>query len=180
MRLEAVAPFGSPVFILTSRGTTAVLLLTREDRVVRGESAEAILGALTGVSLAPADLQAILTGCVVPEPRATAGRLHADQSASIDLTGGATIYLRRTDTWQVRAARRDGWQVEYAAWQGSFPASVRLVSDSASVNVDVTATLTQIEANVDIRPDAFSIGVPPSARALSIVELRDAGPLGEK
>jgi outer membrane biogenesis lipoprotein LolB len=180
MRLEAVAPFGSPVFILTSRGTTAVLLLTREDRVVRGESAEAILGALTGVSLSPADLQAILDGCVVPEPRATGGRRHADGSASIDLAGGATIYLRRAETWQVRAARRAGWQIEYPAWEGSFPGSVRLQSDSSLVDVDVTATLTQIETNAGIRPDAFSIDVPPSARPLSIAELRDAGPLGDK
>ncbi|HET9358792.1 MAG TPA: lipoprotein insertase outer membrane protein LolB [Vicinamibacterales bacterium] len=180
MRLELVAPFGPPVFILTSRGTTAVLLLTREDRVVRGESAEAILGALTGVSLSPADLQAILDGCVVPEPRATGGRQHADGSASIDLAGGARLYLRRADTWQVRAARRAGWQVEYPAWEGSFPASVRLQSDSPSVQVDVTATLTQIETNAGIRPDAFSIDVPSSARPLSIAELRDAGPLGDK
>jgi hypothetical protein len=46
--------------------------------------------------------------------------------------------------------------------------------------VDVTATLTQIETNAGIRPEAFSIDVPPGARPLSIVELRDAGPLGDK
>jgi hypothetical protein len=44
----------------------------------------------------------------------------------------------------------------------------------------VTATLAQIETNAGIRPDAFSIDVPSSARPLSISELRDAGPLGDK
>ena len=50
MRLEAVAPFGPAGFILVTRGEQAVLLLPRDERVVRGESAEAILGALTGVT----------------------------------------------------------------------------------------------------------------------------------
>ena len=94
MRLEAVAPFGPPGFILATRGDQAVLLLPRDERVVRDQSAEAILGALTGVTLAPADLQAILTGCIVPAPKPVGGRLHANGWASIDLDGGATMYLQ--------------------------------------------------------------------------------------
>src|SRR5262249_13492303 len=60
MRLEGVAPFGAPAFILASRGRTSILLLPRDDRVLRGAQAEEILGALTGIALAPADLLAIL------------------------------------------------------------------------------------------------------------------------
>src|SRR3954469_6005713 len=90
MRLEGVAPFGPPAFILVARGADATLLLPRDERVVRGARPDEILGALTGVSLAPADLQAILTGCVVPAPRAIGGRLHGNGWASIDLDGGAT------------------------------------------------------------------------------------------
>jgi len=179
MRLEAVAPFGPPAFILASRGETAVLLLPRDDRVVSGEPAEAVLGALTGVALAPADLQALLTGCVVPSPQAIGGRLHANGWASIDLEGGSTMYLRQVGEWQVRAARRDGWQVEYLAWQGAFPQSIRLRSEAGAVDVDMTATLSQIGANVDIDPAAFTIVVPSSATPLTLEELRDAGPLGE-
>ena len=177
MRLEAVAPFGPPGFILAARGGTAMLLLPRESRVLRGQPAEAILDALIGVSLAPADLQAILTGCVVPNPRPTAGRLHANGWASITLAGGAEVYLRRTAMWQLRAARRDGWQLEYPAWQGRFPQSVRLQSDAQSVNVDLTTTLSQLEANVDLEPSAFSLDVPSEARPLTLDELRESGPL---
>ncbi len=72
MRLEGVAPFGPPAFILASRPEMTVLLLPRESRVLRGAPAEDILGALTGVTLGPADLLAILTGCVVPSPQPTA------------------------------------------------------------------------------------------------------------
>jgi hypothetical protein len=180
MRLEAVAPFGPPVFILVARGERAVLLLQRDERVLNGETAEAILGALTGVELAPADLQAIFTGCVVPSPKPVGGRLHANGWASIDLEGGATMYLSRSGTWQLRAARRDGWEVEYPAWQGTFPQAIRLRSEGEPARVDMTATLTQIEVNVDVDPAAFSVNVPPGARPLGLDELREAGPLGER
>jgi hypothetical protein len=180
MRLEAVAPFGAPGFILTTQGEQGVLLLPRDERVVRGESVEAILGALTGVTLGPADLLAILTGCIVPDAKAVRGRLHANQWASIDLVGGATVYLQRMGAWRVRAARRAGWEVDYLAWQGAFPQVIRLRSANEPANVDMTATLAQIEVNVDIDAAVFTVDIPAGAAPLSIDELRQAGPLGEK
>jgi hypothetical protein len=178
MRLEGVAPFGPPAFILATNGDLAVLLLPRDERVLRGERAEDVLGALTGVALAPADLQAVLTGCVVPAPQAAGGRRHANGWASIDLAGGATLYLEmRNGGWQLRAARRNSWEIEYTGWQGSFPAGVRLVSGDASVRVDLTAALSQFEANVDIDPAAFAVAVPAGVTPISLEELRDAGPL---
>ncbi len=178
MRLEGVAPFGPPAFILAARGNMAVLLLPRDDRVLKGERAEEMLGALTGVALAPADLQAILTGCVSAAPKPTSGRLHQNGWASIDLEGGARLFLQRqNNAWQLRAARREGWQIEYPAWQGRFPQSVRLQSDAPGANVDLTATLSQVESNVDIDPAAFTVSVPPDAQSLTLDELRAAGPL---
>jgi hypothetical protein len=180
MRLEAVAPFGPPGFILATKGDQAVLLLPRDERVVRDQSAEAILGALTGVTLAPADLLAILTGCIVPAPKPLAGRLHANGWASIDLEGGATMYVQRMGAWQVRAARRDGWEIDYPIWQGMFPQTIRLRSASEPANVDLTTTLAQIEVNVDVNPAAFSVDIPGNASPLTLEELREAGPLGER
>jgi outer membrane lipoprotein-sorting protein len=177
MRLEGIAPFGAPAFILAARGETATLLLPRDARVVRGARAEQILGALAGVALAPADLQAVLTGCVVPQPRASAGRLHGRDLASIDLEGGATVYLRRMGgRWVLIAARRGEWQIEYTAWQGQFPTSVRLQSETP-VRVDLTASLSQVEANVDLDAAAFVVTVPPNTDPMSLDELREAGPL---
>jgi len=180
MRLEAVAPFGPAGFILVTRGDQAVLLLPRDERVVRGESAEAILGALTGVTLGPADLQAMLTGCIVPESKAVGGRLHANGWASIDLAGGATMYLRRMGAWQISAGRRDGWEVEYPMWQATFPQVIRLRSAADPVTVEMTATLAQIEVNTDLKPETFVVDVPTGTAPLSLDELREAGPLGEK
>jgi outer membrane biogenesis lipoprotein LolB len=180
MRLEAVAPFGPAGFILVTRGEQAQLLLPRDERVVRGESAEAILGALTGVTLGPADLQALLTGCILPESKPVAGRLHTNGWASIDLEGGATMYLRRMGAWQISAGRRNGWEVDYSMWQGAFPQVIRLRSASGPANVDMTATLAQIEVNTDLTPATFTVDIPAGTAPLGLDELREAGPLGEK
>jgi outer membrane biogenesis lipoprotein LolB len=178
MRLEGVAPFGPPAFILATRGDLAVLLLPRDERVLRGDSAEAILGALTGVNVGPADLQAMLSGCVVAVPKPLDGRLHENGWAAIGLEGGARMFLRRQNrVWQLRAARRDGWRLEYLSWQGRFPQRVRLLSDRPGVDVELTATLSQVEANVDLDAAAFTVSTPATARALSLEELRAEGPL---
>lgn len=178
MRLEGVAPFGPPAFILAARGNMAILLLPRDDRVLKGERAEEILGALTGVTLAPADLQAILTGCVTASPKPLSGRMHDNGWASIELEGGARVFLQMQNSgWQLRAARLEGWQLEYPAWQGRFPQTVRLQSDRPGANVDLAATLSQIESNVDLDMEAFTVRVPDTAQSLTLDELRAAGPL---
>jgi hypothetical protein len=180
MRLEGVAPFGAPAFILVARGENATLLLPRDEpRVLRGPKPEDILGALTGVALGPADLQAILTGCVVPAPQAMEARRHANGWASIDLAGGARLYLEPArGGWTLRAATRAGWQIEYPAWSANFPQSVRLQSSQPDVNVDLTAALSQIETNKDLEDAAFTVDVPPGADPITLDELRDSGPLG--
>ena len=177
MRLEGVAPFGPPAFILVARGDTATLLLPRDNSVLRGARAEDILGALTGVALAPADLQAILTGCVMAAPKAVAGRTHANGWASLDLEGGATLYLQRQGaSWQLRAARRADWRIDYPEWQGAFPRRVRLQSGPAAM-VDLEAVLAQLEANVDLDAAAFDVLVPPEALSITLDDLRASGPL---
>jgi hypothetical protein len=178
MRLEGVAPFGAPAFILVARGGgEATLLLAREERVVRGASPEDVLGALTGVALAPADLQAVLTGCVVPDPAPRGGRLHANGWASIDLDGNAVLYLRRVNgSWQPQAATREGWNVQYSMWQGDFPRGVVLRSMSG-LDVELSASVSQLEANVPVDDTAFAVTVPPGTRPLTLAELREAGPL---
>ena len=184
MRLEGVAPFGQPVFILAARNGSATLLFPGEKRILRGAPPEAILEALVGVTLAPADLLAVFTGCVVPGPRATAGRMHQGGLASIDVESGdqqsgtrtATLYVRRAGSaWQLRAARRDKWQIEYAQGTGAFPQSVRLISPEQRVNLG--ASLSQVETNVDLDAAAFTVEEQKDLTTLTMEELRKAGPL---
>jgi hypothetical protein len=177
MRLEGVAPIGQPAFILVSRRGNATLLLPREDRVLKGANAGDILGALTGVTLAPADLQAILTGCVVPSPKVASG---SEQEGWIVLAlePDATLYLRRTRGADVelRAARRGNWQVEYGDWQNGLPRTVRIISRAAPA-VDITARLAQVETNIDLEDAAFTVEVPRDAIPITLEDLREAGPL---
>jgi hypothetical protein len=64
LRLEGVAPFGTPVFILVADGSRGTLLLSRDRRVVRDADVADILDALIGLRLGPDDLRAVLSGCV--------------------------------------------------------------------------------------------------------------------
>ena len=186
MHLEGVAPFGGPVFILTAQNGSGALLLPRESRILRKAPPAAILEALTGVALEPADLQAVLTGCVLPAPRATAARLHAGGMASIDIESAgprgaprtATVYLKRSGSqWQLRAARRDRWQIDYIYGAGSFPQSVRLSSTNSDVRVGLTAALSQVETNQALDPKAFTVEEPKNVMPMTLEELRQAGPL---
>jgi hypothetical protein len=189
MRLEGLAPFGGPIFILTARDGSATLVLPRDERIIRNAPPEAILDALAGIALGPADLLAVFTGCVLPAPRPTAGRLHAGGLASIDIESGdqgaprrtAKVYLRRNGSqWQLRAASRDRWQIEYTPSTGQFPQSVRLLSTDPGVRVALTAALSQIETNEDLDPAAFTVEQQKNLMPMTVDELRQGGPLRSK
>jgi hypothetical protein len=45
------------------------------------------------------------------------------------------------------------------------------------VAVDLTATISQLETNVDLDAAAFTVNVPAGAAPLTLDELRQAGPL---
>ncbi len=179
LRFEGLTPFGSTVFVLAATGQGATLWLSGEDRVVRDPRPDAILGALTGVTFGAADLLAILTGCLVPDPVATAGQTHDGGFTSIDLEGGAQLFLRRQDgVWRVRAGRRGGWQVEYDEWREGwpFPGRVRLITESP-VRVDVRVGISDLRTNVELPDAAFGVDIPATATPLSIEALRESGPL---
>ncbi len=183
MRLEFHAPLlGTSLFVLAANDSAATLVLPRDNQVVRGPKAEDILGALTGISLSPADLLAILTGCVIPEPRATGGRLHTNGWASIELDGRATLYLQRAGAkWRLRAAQRGEWRIEYPEWSqtATFPSRVQL-SATSPVAVALSASLAQMESNVDLPDDTFVVEVPANAEALSLEDIRRSGPLKDQ
>ena len=176
MRLEGLAPFGPPAFILATPGGEATLLLPRESSVLRGAPAQDILGALTGVALAPADLMAILTGCGSPSRRAVSGFQHRGGWTSIELDDGTRLYAGGAENvLRLRIVRRGEWEIHYREWQGRFPSEVRLISSAAGV--DVRVGVSQLEANVPLDPAAFRVDVPADAAPISLEDLREAGPL---
>jgi outer membrane biogenesis lipoprotein LolB len=181
MRLEfRVPPFHTLAFTLAANATGA-MLLTRDKQVVRGARSEDLLAALTGIALAPSDLMAILTGCVVPSPSPAGGHLHAGGWASIDLAG-ATLYAQRSgDRWRPRAARRGTWQIEYVDWPDAnrFPRRVALTSERP-VAVNLRATLTDPEANAVLGDKVFVVDVPAGTEEIPLERLRQSCPLRDR
>jgi hypothetical protein len=183
MRLELrVGPLRTPVFYLAANAGGATLLLPRDKQVVRTARGEDLLAALTGIALSPSDLMAILTGCVVPSPNPTGGHQHAGGWGSIDLAGGATLYAQRAaDHWQLRAARRGNWRIDYVEWPSAsrFPSRVVLTS-VMPVAVDLRVTLGESEANVDLGDEVFVVSVPADTEVISLERLRQSGPLRDR
>jgi hypothetical protein len=96
VRLEALAPFGQPVFVLVATGNTATLLLPRQRQLLSDAPAHELLESLTGMRVDGADLFALLTGCVVPAARVSTGlRLPGEWWAAELDDGRATAYVRR-------------------------------------------------------------------------------------
>jgi hypothetical protein len=175
LRLEGVA-FGSPIFILAARRGEATLLLVREDRVVRG-APQAIVEALTGVALTPAELLAAVAGCGLGAGVPASGRIFGSDWAAVD-AGGGLAYLRRIGgRWRVAAAVRGELTILYADFASGLPATVHLRAGNVA---DITLRVSQLEINTSIDAKAFEVDVPPGAQPLTIEELRRSGPLGER
>jgi len=176
IRLEAVA-FGNAVFILAARGGQATLLLPRENRVVRNEPPEAIVEALTGVALTPAELLAAVAGCGLGAGTPSNGRTFNDEWAAVDVGEGVT-YLRRVEgRWRVGGAVRGPLTVLYADFASGLPATVHIRTGAVA---DVTLRISQLEINTGVDARAFEVVVPPDAIPLTVEELRRAGPLGDR
>jgi hypothetical protein len=183
LRLEGVAPFGPPAFILAADGNRATLLLPRDHRVIADAAPAALLEALVGLDLGPADLLAILSGCVVPGPRAAAGMSFGADWARIDLEGGVSAYLQRDRQrrWRIRAGVRPPMRIEYGEDAGQTPAAVRLlVTGGSGTTTDLRIDVSQVELNATLGPGVFTIEMPADARPMTLAELRQAGPLGDR
>jgi outer membrane biogenesis lipoprotein LolB len=179
LRLEAVAPFGGPVFVLAGRGGDATLLLTRENRVVMGEP-EAILEALVGVGIAPSALRAWVSGCPSSHAPLSSPRRFGEEWLAADLGSDHTLWLRRTGGDFVLAAEtRGALTVEFSEHAGAAPRRVRLRQAAAAdrVALDIRLALDQLEPGVALGEAAFSIDTPADAVPLTLDELRSAGPL---
>jgi hypothetical protein len=178
LRLEGVAPFGAPVFILVADGSRGTLLLTRERRVVADAAPEEILNAIIGIRLGPDDLRAMLTGCVTASADANRARAYGADWIAVDLTGGGTIYLRRLGTvWRIVAGRYAGLEIDYPQMEDGRPSRVVL----RGAGLSLALAVTQVEINGDLpREQLVALKIPDGVAPLSIEQLREAGPLGQE
>jgi hypothetical protein len=189
LRLEALAPFGAPFFILAVKSEHVMLLFPRDRRLLESERPRDVVEALTGLTLGPADLHAVLSGCLVPGARAVSGRTLEGDWATIDLTSGARAFLRRPDgRWRIVAGQFDGAPdghdarrvtVEYAGVAFGLPTTVKVWQDAAEggVAAALTFSLSAVETNAAIDPAAFAVAVPAGVTPMTLEELRQSGPL---
>jgi hypothetical protein len=181
LRLEALAPFGSPAFILVADESRGTLLLPRDRRILQNVAPEDILNALIGVPLGPDDLRSVMSGCIKAKATAKSGRAFGPDWMSVDLDSGDTMYLHRVQGppagWRVVAGRYAGLEIEYPLFAGEQPSQI--VIDRAVGNVALTITLSQVEVNGDLpRDQLVAVKIPPGLQPITLAELRDAGPLG--
>jgi hypothetical protein len=187
-RVEAVAPFGQPVFIFVARAADATLLLPRDDRVLEHGKPEAVLETVTGVPLDAASLRTTLTACPLALD-GDSGRSSGDDWRVI-ADGSTEVYLRResrSTRWFVAAMVHRGsgaagdvaWRAEYADVQNGLPRTVRLVSADAK-RFALRLTLSQLEINTALDAEVFRVQVPRTATPITLQELKAAGPLRNK
>ncbi len=182
IRLEGVAPIGPPAFILVADAGRATLLMPRASEVLADQPPEVVLEALVGVSLRPDVLQAILSGCVTPDPTPTAGTRFADGWARIDLEGAASAFLRQEGgQWRIRAGLRPLVTVEYQFAGDRLPQTVRLrAAANGGPGADLRLSLSQVEVNAPIAARAFTVTIPAKAVPITLADLKQSGPLGER
>jgi hypothetical protein len=171
---------GKPFFVLVATGQTATLVLTRDDRVLRGAAPSAIIEALAGVALEPDELRALVSGCALGVGQPSAGRSFENGWAAVE-AGDSTLFLRQLEgQWRLVAARRGSLTIEYSNFAGGRPSTVHLRTSPAQgvAAADLTLRTSQVEANTPLDDAVFNVDVPKNATPLTLEEVRRAGPLG--
>ena len=181
MRLEGVAPFGAPVFVLAARPDRAVLLLPREDAVARAASADQLLDAVVGVALGAADLRAIVSGCGLAAWTADGASTFRGGWTRVDAGPGRRLWLRAAggDAAVILAAEDGEWRVEYRRTGTGWPTAIRLI-DTAGRGTDAVFGVDAPEALDALPEGALDVDVPATAREVTLADLRTRRALTER
>lgn len=181
-RLEGIAPFGKPVFVLVADGSRGTLVLTRENRVLRDAPPDQIVEALAGVSLGADALRTIVSGCGFAGGAPSAGnelRASGNDWAIITLPDSTAYLIRRNGGWHLVAATREAVTVHYANADSGRPEALSIrASSNGRVTADIQLRLSDVDSNTALDPRTFVADVPDHAVPTSLEELRRAGALG--
>ena len=177
LRLEGMAPFGAPAFILIANPGDAILLPPREQQVVRDASASDLFYSLSGLSLEPDDVQALLTGCVMQNGVSLSARTYGNGWIAIELSGGATVYSRRSEmTPEISMGTVGNLVVEYSEHVRGLPRKLRIQSVGTTMPTDLMIELTQVNVNTAINPEAFEVSVPSTFTSVAFEDFRLQSP----
>jgi hypothetical protein len=181
VRLEGIAPFGPPLFVVVAAGPQATLWLPRERQVVTAPPAS-LVEALIGLALDATDLLALVAGCAVATPIPEHAVRYPDGGAAVVLRDGTRLYLQLDGRGpRIVGAIRGPLAIEYRDLGAPVPQRLRLVRRGPGASaVDLTVRISQVEVDPPLGPEVFTIEVPPDARAVTVDELRRAGPFGRR
>ena len=176
LRLVGVAPFGAPSFILVSEPTAAVLVLPRDQRVVIGATAGDLLETLAGVALDADDFRAVLTGCIVPNPRPIGAKVHENGWIEVSIDAENSAYIQMVDGVPVViAGRRPDLTVWYSDHVRGLPRRIDLEArDASGVTTVLTATLSQVSINIELNPEVFVAQIRDEYLPMTLDQFRRA------
>jgi hypothetical protein len=184
-RLEGIAPFGKPAFILVADGGSGTLVLPREDRVLADAPPDRIVEALAGVPLGADTLRTIVSGCAFGAPGVAGAPGDARRFANgwvAASSGDDAVYLRPSgSSWQLAAATRAALTVMYDDYSAGRPMTVHIRAAAGDrTSADLTLRLSAVDVNTTLDPRTFDIGpdLPSKPIPLTLEELRRSGPLG--
>ena len=184
VRLEAVAPFGAPFFVLAGRAERATLVLPREHRVLKDTAVADVLERIdrpVARRRRPAPDRVGLPRRSAPTP--SDGRQWGGGWRAVTIGPDRVAYLRVVNGQPVLTAADYGpWHVDYSAHAGGFPRVVRVRRRRrpGEGGIDITARIEQLQVNTQINPRAWSVDVPSDADPMTLDELRSIAPLAEK
>ncbi len=186
-RLEAMAPFGQPLFIFVASGDEATLLLPRDNRLLEHGRPDEVLDAITGVPLGASDLREMITGCTSDAvPDSPQSRAFGADWRVVPTRRNGEVYLRRVETngwsWRLvamtaRTGKGRVWRADYSEFQNDIARTIRLTSAGPPA-FDLRLALSQVEMNVALNADVFRVQVPRGVDPITLDELRRSGPLG--
>lgn len=184
LRVEALAPFGEPVFVLVAEAGRATLLLPRRRQVLSDAPAVDVLDALAGLRVEPSALRALLMGCLAdgaPVEGSAIGRFWA-----VRLGEGARAFVGNADgaTRVVSgeiAAPGAPLLVGYDQFApDGRPRRVRVQRRTSPHAVDLVLTMSQVETGVPLGENALKVRVGPDAAPITLDELRWSSPLAAR
>jgi hypothetical protein len=180
-RLEGVAPFGKPVFVLVADGDRGTLVLPRDGRVLKDASPGAIVEALAGVRIDPAAMLDLVAGCGFGGSTPASGGRTFGGGWAAGSSGEDDVYIRQIGgAWRVAGARHGPLTATYIDDGAGRLSSIHVRAESAGrLTADLTLRLTEVDINTSLDPRTFQIDVPPDAAPITLDELKRAGPLGD-
>jgi len=180
LRLEGLAPYGSPSFVLISNRSASVLLLPRDRRAIIEATTADLLKSLTGLYFNQEDFLGILTGCLVSEQKPKEARKYQGDMIGIELNNEARLFIQPSDeSGVIVAGMLRGFTMQYSDYQLGLPRALHIQTTSAEqVQTELRATLSQLNVNVDISKEAFSTIVPDGFSLITLDEFHKLnGPL---